>query len=162
MRGIIHEKFRSVRLVHLIRNRRRRGDDVEVELPFDALLNNFHMQQPQKAATEAEAERHRRIRFENKRSVVQLQLHDGVFQISEFAAVQRVNAAEHHGLTFFIARQRLFRGAFGVRNRVAHFYVLNGFDRGGDIPYFARRKFALRQKVRRERAHFGYVVHVGR
>ena len=73
MRWIIHEKLLSIRLMNPIRNARRGCDDLEIEFPLDPFLNNFHMQQPQKAAPKPETERNRSIRLEYQGRIVQLQ-----------------------------------------------------------------------------------------
>lgn len=36
----------TVRRIYLVRNARRRGNQIEVELPFETFLNYFHVQQP--------------------------------------------------------------------------------------------------------------------
>ena len=87
MRRVIHFEHCAVRLVNLIGNRRRGRYDFEIKLPFQPFLNDLHMQKPQKTATEAETQRDGIIRFKGQRSVVELQLHQRVFEIAETAAV---------------------------------------------------------------------------
>ena len=73
MRRVIDKKFLPVRLMHLIGDARRGGDDVEIEFPLDAFLNDFHVQKPQKAAAKTEPERDGGIRLEDERRVIELQ-----------------------------------------------------------------------------------------
>ena len=66
--------------VTTVLDRRRRGDEVEVELALEPLLDDLHVQQAQEAAAEAEAERDRRFRLEADRGVVEVQLLERVAQ----------------------------------------------------------------------------------
>ena len=50
----------------LVLDRRRRGDEVEVELALQPLLDDLHVQQAQEAAAEAEAQRDRALRLEGE------------------------------------------------------------------------------------------------
>ena len=72
MRRVVHKNLLAVRFNHLIANRGRGSYNFKTELPLYALLHNFHMQKPQKPATETEAQRDRAVGFENKRRVVKL------------------------------------------------------------------------------------------
>ena len=55
---IIYHKLLAVSLYYFIYNGGRGCNKVEVEFPFEPFLYYLHMQQTQKAAPEAEAERH--------------------------------------------------------------------------------------------------------
>ena len=48
------------------------GDDVQIELPLQALGDDFHVQQTQKAAAEAEAQRGTGLQFKGQGGIVQL------------------------------------------------------------------------------------------
>ena len=74
VRGVVHEELGAVRLVHAVGDGGRRRDDVEVELALDALLNDLHVEKPQKAAAEAEAERDGVVGLEGQGRVVELEL----------------------------------------------------------------------------------------
>src|SRR5439155_18743802 len=56
------------------------GDQIDIELALEALLDNLEMQQAEQAAAEAEAERNRILRLEGEGAVVQLQLFERVAQ----------------------------------------------------------------------------------
>ena len=58
--------------MHFVDDARRSGNQRQVELALQTLLNNVQVQQPQKAAAVAEAERRRRFRLKCQRGVVQL------------------------------------------------------------------------------------------
>ena len=55
--GVIHRYGLTVRKQEFILNARRGGNKIEIILAFEPFLDDFHMQKPQKAAAEAEAER---------------------------------------------------------------------------------------------------------
>src|SRR5919106_1692424 len=65
-------------LRRLVRDVRRRDQEVEVELPLEALAHDLHVQEPEEAAAEPEAERLRRLRLVRERGVVELQALEGV------------------------------------------------------------------------------------
>ena len=56
---VVQFQRRAVAQLEVIDDRRRGRDQVEVELALQPLLNDLEMQQPEKAAAEAEAERGR-------------------------------------------------------------------------------------------------------
>ena len=68
---------------------RRGGDQVDAEFALQALLRDLHVQQAQKSAAEAEAQRDGIFRLVEKRGVVQLQFAEGVAQIFVVAAPAR-------------------------------------------------------------------------
>ena len=51
---------------HAVLDGRRRGDQREVELAFEALLHDLHVQQAEESAAEPESERCGRLRFEDQ------------------------------------------------------------------------------------------------
>ena len=55
----------------LVRHAGRRGDELEVVLALEALLDDLHVEEAQEAAAEAEAERRRALRLEGERGVVE-------------------------------------------------------------------------------------------
>ena len=71
----------AVHLVHPVDNRRCCGNQIERELPLEPLLNDFHVQQTEKTAAEAESQGKRRFRLIGERRIVQLQLCQGIAQL---------------------------------------------------------------------------------
>src|ERR1700693_5500010 len=65
-RGIVDLNHHAVSLVNLVTHAGGGGNEFERELPLQALLNNFHVQQAEKAAPEAETQRHRTFWLEEK------------------------------------------------------------------------------------------------
>ncbi len=60
-------------ILMLVDDRRRGGDQVEIELALEPLLDDLEVQQPQKAAAEAEAERGRAFHLVGKARIVEAQ-----------------------------------------------------------------------------------------
>src|SRR5690606_11749822 len=75
---------------------RRGGDQVEVELAREPLLDDLEVQQAEEAAAEPEAERGRALHLETEAGVVEAQAGDGLAQLLEVGGVDREQAAEHH------------------------------------------------------------------
>ena len=136
MGRIVDEKLLAVRLVHVIANRRRGGDNVEIKLSFNALLDDFHVQKSQETATEAKAERDGIVRLENQRRVVELQFQKRFLQIVKLTPIKRIDTAKDYGLHLFIPRAGRSGRTGSRRDRVPHGNVLNGFNRRRDIAYF--------------------------
>ena len=94
-------------LVIAVAHARRGRDQVDVEFALQPLLNDFEVQQPEKAAAEAEAQRDRIFRLEIERAVVQPQFFERIAQQPVLVRLDRVEAGEHHRLDFLEAGQRL-------------------------------------------------------
>ncbi len=65
--------------------------------------------QAEEAAAEADAQRVRGLGLEGEAGVVELELVERVAQVGQLVAVDRVEAAEDHGLGVAVAGQRLGR-----------------------------------------------------
>ena len=86
---------------------RRGGDQREVELALEALADDLHVQQAEEAAAEADAQGVGGLGLEGEAGVVELELVEGVAQVGQLVAVDRVEPAEDHGLGVPVAGQRL-------------------------------------------------------
>ena len=116
------------------------------------------MQKTQETAAEAVAQRLGGFRFEGKRRVVNLQLFEGVLDTFVFFALSRINAAEHHGLYFFVARQRCL-GRIGVQSDgIADACIRDLLDGSADIAYLSRAQGFDRFEPRRADADLGNFV----
>ena len=135
--GIVHLQHGAVGLVDVIDDGGQRGHKIKVELPLQAFLDDLHVEHAQKAAAEAEAQRHGGFRLEGQAGVVQLQLFQRVPQVGVLAAILGVDAAVDHALRRAIAGQRLGGGVRRVGDGVAHLRVLHVFDAGGEIAHLA-------------------------
>src|SRR5439155_993734 len=83
----VHRLHRAVSAMNVVFHVRDRADQVEVELPFEPLAHDLHVQQAEEPAAEPEAQGHRRLRLVVQRSIVELQLGERVPQLFELLGV---------------------------------------------------------------------------
>ncbi len=95
------------------------------------------MQQAQEAAAEAEAERHRALRLEAERGVVQAQLVDRVAQVLVVLRDHREEAGEDHRLDFLEAGEGVGRRPVGVGDGVADLALGEILDVGEHVADLA-------------------------
>jgi hypothetical protein len=116
--------------------RRRGGDQVQVVLALQALLDDFHVQHAEEAATEAEAQGVGAFRGVLQRRVVQGELLQRFAEIFEVVGADREQTGIHLRLNAFETRQHVDvrRGAQG--QGVAHWRTVNVLDAGDDEAYF--------------------------
>ena len=126
-------------LVYFIDYARRRGHQIQIIFPFQPLLNDFQMQQPQKSAAESKSQSHRGLRLILQGRVIELQLLQGVPQIRIARAVCRIESAVNHGLYFLIAGQGAFAGIVVIRHGVTHRRVFHILDGCSDIAHHPGR-----------------------
>ena len=131
--GVIHLHQRAVGFIHMVDDGGQRGDEVEIELTLEALLNNLHVEHAQEAAAETKAQGHGRFRLEGEGGVVQLQLFQCVTEVGVLAAVLGVDTAVDHGLGGTIAGQGLSGRIGGIGDGVAHLGVLHVLNGGGEV-----------------------------
>ena len=125
------------RHVDLVDHAGRGGDQVDVVFAFQPVADDLKVQQAEEAAAEAEAERGGGFHFVRKAGVVEGELVDGVAQVFEFGGVDGEEAAEHHRLRRFEARQGCLGALLLGRDGVADAGVADLFDRGGEEADFA-------------------------
>ena len=80
LRRALEQLHRAVGVVHVVLDVRHGGDEVQIELALEPLLDDLHVQQAEKAAAESEAERGGRLRQVVQGGVVELQLLERVAQ----------------------------------------------------------------------------------
>ncbi len=136
---------------------RRGGDQVDVEFALEALLHDFHVQQAQKSAAEAESQRHGSFRLVEKCGVVQLQFAERVAQIFVIGRVHGIQAREDHGLDGLESGERR-RGLVGRDHRVAHARIGHALDVGDDEAHVARGKLVEHDGLGREHAEIFHFV----
>ena len=135
----------------------RGGHQVQVKLPLQPLLDDLHVQQAQKPAAEAVAQRHRRLRVKGEGGVVHAQLLQRVAQVVVIRAVGGVDAAEHHRRDLAIAGQGLVGRARRVGDGVAHAGVGHVLDGGGDVAHVAGIERVAGRIAGAERANLHHV-----
>ena len=89
-------------------------------LALQPLPHDLQVQQAEEAHPEAEAERSAGLRLVHQGRVVQAQLVQGLAQRRVLAAVQRIQAAEHHRPRVAVPAERLCRRVAHRGQGVAH------------------------------------------
>ena len=136
----------------LVDDRGRGRDEIEVELALEPLLDDLEMQEPEKAAAEAEAERGGRLHLVRKAGVVEPEPAHRRAQVLEIGGVGRKEAAEHDRLGRLEAWQRLGGRATVVGDRVADAGVGDLLDLRRDVADLARAEFGGLGHLRAENA----------
>ena len=150
--GLCRSSTRAVGQVHPVDDRRRGRDQVEVELARQPLLDDLEVQQAEKAAAEAEAERRRGLRLVDEAGVVEAQFGEAVAQPLVIGGIGREQAAEHDRLHRLEAGQRLGGRAAVLGDRVADPAIGDGLDAGGDKADLAGPELGDRDPLRGEDA----------
>ena len=115
-------------------------EQVEVELPLEALADDLHVQEAEKPAAEPEAERLRRLGLVRERAVVQLQPLERVAELRVVVGVGREDPGEDHRLDVLVAGQRRGRGTTARRERVAHAESRDVLQARDDVSHLAGRE----------------------
>ena len=115
------------------------GDEVEVELALEPLLDDLEVQEPEEAAAEAEAERGRSLHLVGEARIVEAEPAHRRAQGLEVGRVGREEAAEDDRLGRLEAGQRLSRWAAVVGDRVADAGVGHLLDLGGEVADLAAK-----------------------
>ena len=137
------------------------GDQVQPELALQAFLNDFQVQQAEKAATKAKAERHGIFRLVEESCIVQLQLAERVAQRLVLVGEHGKNSGKHHRLDGFETGKR-GSGTRGFGDSVAHARIGHPLDVGDDEADIAGFEFFEGDRFWRERAElFHFVDFVG-
>ena len=97
--GLCTSRHSPLRSQHAVVDVRRGHDQVEVEFALEPLADDLHVQQPEEAAAEAEAERARRLGLVEERRVVELQPLERVAQLGVLVGVLGKRPANTIGLT---------------------------------------------------------------
>ena len=137
----------AVGLVDAVPHGRRGDEQLEGELPLQALLDDLHVQQAQEPAAEPEAERGRGLRLVEERRVVEAQLLQRVPQLGVLVGVHRVEPGEHHRLDLLEAGERLRRGPPVVGQGVADGHVRHRLDARHHEADLARGELLHRHRL---------------
>ena len=160
--GIVDLDLLAVGERHLVDDRRCGRDQVEVELALQPLLDDLEVQEPEKTAAEAEAERGGGLHLVGEAGVVEAQLAHRRAQILELRGVDREQPAEHHRDGGAEARQRRRRRLAVVGDGVADAGIGHFLDRRGDEADLAGAQLGRLQHLGREHADaVDLVVRVG-
>src|SRR2546425_5394439 len=107
---IVHLNVLAIGFGDLVAHAGSGGDQLKIEFALQALLNNFHVQQAEKATAEAESERYRAFRLKEKRRIVEAKFVQRLAQLRVLVRVHGVEAGEDHGLNVLKSGQRLDGG----------------------------------------------------
>ena len=94
-----------------------------------------------------------------KRGVVELELLEGVAQVGQLVAVDRVEPAEDHGLGVAVAGQRVGGAVLGRGHRLTGAGLAHVLDPGDEVAHLARAELVHRQGVGRAHPDLFDVVH---
>ena len=151
----------TMRLDHLARlfddainNVWRCRHKMNIKFPFKPLTRDIHVKKSQEAAAETEAQCRRRFRIIRQRSVVELELFQGITQLRKIVALHRIQSAVHDRFDRLIARQRLFRRIGSIRHGVADAGFIKSFDARCEIADLAGAEPVNRGPAGREDSNF--------
>ena len=130
------------------------GDQVEIEFALQALLHDFHVQQPEETTAEAEAQSLGVLRLVEKRGVIQAQLLERVAQEFVSAGGHGIKPRKDHGLDFLEAGKRRGGGSRVVRDGIADARVRDALDIGDDETDFSRLEAFHADGLRRQHTQF--------
>ena len=156
--GVVDHDDAAVGFDDFINYARQGGDELKVKLTLKALLNDLHVQHPEEAAAEAEAECDRAFRLKRQGSVIELELFQRITQVGVFAAVLGVDAAVDHRTGGAVAGQSVGTGTGCLGHGVAHLRVGDIFDAGGEISDIACGKLGAGLKT--DRTHMPDLEHL--
>src|SRR6185369_16271452 len=123
---------------YAITNRRSRGDQLEIEFPFETLLNDLHVQKTKKSAAESKPQRRGSFGLVEKGRVIQTQLVQRVSQFFIAIGFDRVETGEDHWLDSLETRERGERLPCSFGYRVSDFNIADRLDLSGEEPDLAR------------------------
>ncbi len=136
--GLCKVRTAAIGQMHAIDDRGCGRDQIEVEFAGQPLLDDFEMQEAEKAAAKAEAERRRGLGLVFEARIVEAQFGEAVAQPLVIGGVGREQAAEDDRLHRLEAGQRRGRRAAVLGDRVADPAIGDGLDAGGDKADLAR------------------------
>src|SRR5262249_6850691 len=133
----LHVYHGTIVLDHFIAHVGHRGDDLNMMLAFEPLLDDFHMQQPQVAAAKTKAKRRGSFRLKRKCRVVEAETFERMAQTVVILRIYRIEPAKHHGFEGTIARQgRDLLYTLRLDHRIANAGVGEHAYPGDEIPDF--------------------------
>ena len=152
-RVVDDDRAAAVRELDVVLDRRRRRDEVEVELALEALLDDLHVEQAEEPAAEPEPERDRALRLEREARVVEVQLLERLAQQRVVLAADRVDARRTRG-SWPPGSRAAARSAGRAwrRERVADLRLADVLEPGRDVADLAGDELLDRDELRPEDA----------
>jgi len=144
-RGVDGE-FRAVGEADAVLDGGGGGEELDVVLAFEALLDDVHVEEAEEAGAEAGAEGDGGFGLVVEGGVVELEFLEGVAEELVVFGVGGVEAGEDHALGRFVAVEGGGRGCGVVGDGVSDVAVADGLEAGGDVADLA----GLQRRLRRE------------
>ena len=151
-RRIVDLQHIALRGEDAIDDGRSRCDEGQFVFALEPLLDDFHVQQTEETAAEAESEAPRRFpvhRRTTSRSVAISATHPGDLRTGR---VRRIEAAKYQWLDFFITWKCLFGRLQRIGQGIADFHVGDFFHIGAEIPDLSRQQLCSLGPFRSELA----------
>ena len=149
-RGVVDLNHLMLGGINVIRYVGNGGDHVHVKLTEQPLLYDFHMQQAEESAAEAEPQRQRTLGFEHQGGVVQLKFLQRRAQLLILVRLYGIYTREEHRLDLFETGDCAAARALDVGDCITYLN-LNGIFYTGDyvshaaaLYGFTRHKFHLK------------------
>ena len=149
----------SIDLVGDVRNGR---NDIHVELPEQAFLDYFKMEEAQETAPEAETEGQRRLRLIDKGSVVELKLLQSRAKFLELVGLDRIHARKDHGLDLLETGDGRLARTGRMGDCVANLHFNGPLDTGYDVAHVSSGNLAGGLELHLQDADLlGIIFHTG-
>src|SRR5690606_22081965 len=137
-RGVVDIDDVAVLLHHLIDHGGGGGDQVQVVLALQTLLDDLHVQHAEKADAETETQRVGAFRLVLQRGVIPGELFQSVAEILEIVGADREQTGEHLRLHLLEAGEHFHIRSAGQGQGVTHRGAVNVLDASDDEDHLAR------------------------
>src|SRR5664280_562872 len=158
LRRVGHEVLGAVLHDHPVDDVGRSRDEVEVELAFEPLADDLHVQQAEEADAEAETERGAGLRLEDEGRVVELQLLERLAEHGEVVAVDRVQPGVDHRVGVPVAAELRRRGTGHAGHGVADARVPHVLHPGDEVAHLADATACRLHGIGRDDADLEHLV----
>src|SRR5207244_9478326 len=119
---------------------RRRGDELELELALEALLDDLEVEKAEEPAPKSEPQGRRVFWLEGKRAIVELQLLQCFLQVAELIRIGRKESCKHHRLDLPVTRQGRGSAENGATTALPGYRQDRRRELPGHIPTLTRRR----------------------
>ena len=156
--GVVDIDLLPVTELHPVQHGGGGEDQRQVELAPEPLLHHVQVEQAEKTAAKAEAQRGRGVLLVDERGVVEGELLHCDAQVPVLPARHRVDGGEHHRARGLVARQGSVRGFAGVGQGIADADVTDRLDAGDHVADRACVESAGFLAAQAVQTHFVHLV----
>ena len=139
-------------------HRGRGGDEIEIELAFQALAHDLHVQQSQEADAETKSQGGRGLGLVDQGCVVELQLVEGVAQLRIVLGIDWEEPRVHHGLGMLVPAEILLGGLSGIGDGVADSGLTDILNASDEVTDLADGQSVSWHHLRGDDADFEHLV----